>query len=240
MGNLIKVFAGLMVLIASILTFISCENDTNPVPLDGIVDVFVQDIKTDAGVKYGIVVYATANYEIKSAKVTAPGAGGKVYQLTASTNKQQFLYIPSTADYTSEMPVNGDYTFEIISTTDETITGKDAVGVEKLAPVVLKTATMANQQLKATWDKITAADGYVVRLYSADKSELLFSSNVLIDKAEFEFGTSTSGWASGTSPVVNTNYVVELIAIKTETGVTFDKWNNIQFFSVDSKTIKWE
>jgi len=240
MVNFRKVFAGLIVLSSVILTLVSCKNDANPVPLDALVDVVVQDIKTDAGVKYGIEVYATANYEIKSAKVTAPGTGGKVYQLTASANNHQFFYFPPTADYTSEMPVNGDYTFEIISTTNETISGKDIVGVEKLAPIVIKSATMTNQLLKTTWDTIMGADGYVVRFYSADKSELLFSSYVLIDKADFEFGASTAGWASGTLPIVNTNYVVELLAIKTETGVTVDKWNNLQFISMDSKTIKWE
>jgi hypothetical protein len=185
-------------------------------------------------------VYATSNYEIKSAKVTGPGTGGKVYQLTASLNKQQFNFTPQSSDYTTELPAKGDYVFEIISADDQKITGKDVVGDEKLAPIVIKTATMSNSLLKTTWDKISGVDTYVIRCYTANKSELLFSSGLLIDKADFEFGASTSGWDTGKSPVVGTNYVVELLAIKTETGVTIDKWNNLQFISADSKTIKWE
>jgi len=57
---------------------------------------------------------------------------------------------------------------------------------------------------------------------------------------EYEFGSSSAGWAYGVSPVVNTNYVVELLGVKVETGVQTNKANNIQFVTVDSKTIKWE
>ncbi len=236
-----KVFVGIFSLTIGVFTLMSCENDDAPTPLNAVVDVFIQDTKTDAGVKYGIVVYATANYEIKSAKVTAPGTGGKVYQLTATSNKQQFVYFPQTDDYASELPVKGDYLFEITSTSSETITGKDAVGDEKLAAIAIKTATMNSHLLKTTWDKIESTDAYVVKLYSADKSKLLFSSDLLAsDKVEYAFGATTSGWGNGESPVVNTNYVVELLGVRIETGVANDKVNNIQFLTLDSKTIKWE
>jgi len=235
-----KLFAGILMLSVGAVTFVSCIDD-DPDPLYAVVDVMIQDVKTETGVKYGIVVYATANYEIKSAKVTAPGTGGKVYQLTASSDKRQFVFIPQTADYATDLPVKGDYSFEIISVNDEKLTGKDAVGDEKLTPVVIKTATMATQKLKTTWDKVTGADAYVVKFYTANKAEFLFSSSFLAsDKVEFEFGATTAGWVTGKAPVANTNYVVELIAVKAETGVTADKGNNLKFLSVDSKTIKWE
>ncbi len=236
-----NLFAGLFVLSFGVFALVSCDNDDTPDPLNAVVDVFIQDVKTDGGVKYGIFVNAVANYEVKSVKVTAPGTNGKVYQLTATSNKKQFVFIPSTADYTSDLPVKGDYTFEVISTSDEKITGKDVVGDEKLTPITIKTATLANHLLKTTWDKVQDGDSYIVRLYSANKSELLFQSSTLTsDKSEFEFGATTTGWASGKSPVANTDYVVELLVVRYETGVTSDKGNNIQFITLDSKTIKWE
>ena len=240
MGNYRKVFASLVLLSAGVFTFVACDMESDPIPFNAGMDVVVQDIKTDAGIKYSIVVYASANIEIKSAKVTAPGAGGKVYQLTAASNSLQFVYKPQTADYTTEMPAAGDYTFEIISKTDEKITGKDVVGAEKLTPIVIKTTTMTSHLLKTTWDKIPTADAYVVRLYSANKAEMLFASNLLVDKAEYEFGANTTGWAYGKSPSINTDYVVELLGVKVETGVIIDKWSNLQFLTLDSKTIKWE
>ena len=239
--NFRKSFRGIFCLGVGILTMVSCDQDNSADPLKATVDVFVQDLKTETAVKYGVVVYVTANYELKSAKVTAPGTGGAVYTLQATANKKQFVLIPTVAQYTAEMPVKGDYSFEIVSTTDEKITGKDAVGDEKLASISIKTATITNHLLKTTWDKIQNTDAYVVNLYSADKSERLFSSSVITsDKAEYEFGSTTQGWATGKSPVVNTNYVVELVGVKYETGVSTDKGNNIQFVTLDSKTIKWE
>jgi len=240
MENFRKLLAGVLCLSAGVFALQSCIED-QPESLNAVADVIVQDMKTDAGVKYGIVVYATADFEIKSAKVTAPGTGGKVYDLTATANKMQFVYFPQAADYTTEFPVKGSYSLEIISSTDVKLVGTDDVGDEKLTPIVIKTATMASQKLKTTWDKITGADAYVVKLYSANKAELLFSSNYLAsDAVDFEFGSSSSGWAYGVSPVVNTNYVVELLGVKVETAVTVDKGNNLQFVTVDSKTIKWE
>jgi hypothetical protein len=242
MKNFRNLFAGLFVLSFGVFVLGSCNNEKdNPAPLNAVVDVYIQDIKTDAAVKYGIFVYAMANYDIKTAKVNAPGTGGKVYQLTATSKKNQFVFIPQTADYTSDLPLKGDYSFEIISTSNEKITGKDVVGNEKLSSIAIKSATMTNHLLKTMWDKVQGTDVYVVRFYSANKAELLFQSTTLAsDKVEYEFGTTTSGWAIGKSPVVNTNYVVELVGAKFETGVTTDKGNNVQFITLDSKIIKWE
>lgn len=240
MENFRKLFAGILCLSIGAFTLVSCEDD-DPVPLQAVVDVIVQDNKTDAGVRYGLIIYATSNYELKSVKVSGPGTTPEVYQLTATADKRQYIFEMETGDYTVALPPKGDYTFEITSTSDEKITVKDAVGDEKLAPITIKTAVMASQKLKTTWDKITGCDAYVVKFYSANKAELLFSSNFLAsDKAEYEFGASTSGWAAGKAPVVNTNYVVELLGVKAETGVTTDKANNLQFITLDSKTIKWE
>jgi hypothetical protein len=41
-------------------------------------------------------------------------------------------------------------------------------------------------------------------------------------------------------PVVGTNYLVQVLGVKYETGVTTDKAYNIQFISLASKTIKWQ
>jgi len=233
-------FTEILCLTFGVFALTSCDDD-DPAPLSAVVDVYIQDLKTDAGVKYGVVINATANYEIKTATVTAPGTDGKTYQLTATSNKRSFVFVPGTTDYTTELPVKGNYSYEITSVAGDKITGTDAVGEEKLAPIAIKTATMSGQKLKVTWDKLNGADSYMVRLYSSDKSELLFSGSLLTsDKTEFEFGKSTATWASGKSPVANTNYVVELIGIKFETGVTAGKTDNIQFISLDTKTIKWE
>jgi len=241
MVNSRKLFAGILCLSVGVFTMVSCIDDPDPAPFQAVVDIAVQDMQTDAGVRYGIVIYATSNYEIKSAKVTGPGASGEVYQLTATADKRQFVFKSETGDYTAALPTKGDYSFEITSAGDEKLTGKDIVGDEKLNSIAIKTATIANHLLKTTWDKVQGADSYVIRFYSEDKEEILFASTFLAsDKVEYEFGASTQGWAAGKSPVAGTNYVVELLGIKFETGVSTDKGNNIQFITLDSKDIEWE
>ncbi|MFA5328732.1 MAG: hypothetical protein WC384_13145 [Prolixibacteraceae bacterium] len=235
-----KLFAGILCLSIGTFTLVSCQDD-DPVPLQAVVDVMIQDLKTDAGIRYGLVIYATSNYEMKSVKVTGPGTNGEVYDLTATTDKRQFVFDMETGDYTAALPAKGDYSFEITSVNDEKLTLKDIVGDEKLTPIVIKTATITSQKLKTTWDKVTGAEAYIVNLYSSDKSQILYSSSYLADNAvEFEFGASTAGWASGKSPVAGTEYVLELKAIKAETGVSYDKGNNLQFVTLDSETITWE
>lgn len=235
-------FTGLICLCLGVFLITSCnDEDPTPAPLNAVGDVIIQDHKTDAGIRYGLVIYATSNYELKSVKVTGPGTTPQVYQLTATTDKHRYTFKMESGDYTAALPTKGDYTFEITSVNDQKITIKDVVGDEKLTPIAIKTAAMASQKLKTTWDKITGCDGYVVNFYSANKAEILFQSPILAsDKAEYEFGATTTGWATGKSPVVNTNYVVELLGVKFETGVTADKGNNVQFITLDSKTIKWE
>jgi len=235
-----NLFAGILSLSVGVFAFTSCMKD-DPAPLNAEVDVMVQDIKTDNGVKYGITIYAIANYEINTATVTGPGTNGEIYQLVAGSDKHQFTFIPETDDYSDVMPIKGDYTFEITSVSNEKITGKDVLGEEKLTPIVIKSTSITNHILKTTWDKVTGANAYVVRLYNEDKSEVVFSSTLLADdKTEYEFGPSTQGWGTGRSPVTDNDYHIELLGIKFETGVTYDLTNNIQFITLDSKSITWE
>ncbi|MBL7971293.1 MAG: hypothetical protein JNL03_07215, partial [Prolixibacteraceae bacterium] len=160
-----KLFAGILCLSIGVFSLVSCQDD-DPVPLQAVVDVMIQDYKTDAGIKYGLVIYATSNYELKSVKVTGPGAEGEIYQLTATGDKRQFVYEMETEDYTAALPLKGDYSFEIISAQDEKITLKDIVGDEKLDPIVIKTNAITDGKLKITWDKVTGTDAYIVNLRS--------------------------------------------------------------------------
>lgn len=222
------------------LSLVSCIDDSDTTP-QAAADVIIQDMKTDTGIKYGVVIYASANVDLSSVKVTSPGTPGKVYNLTATSYKSQFVYTPQASEYTSSMPVKGDYTIEVITTGGQTLNGKDIVGDEKLSPIVIKSATMNSQKLKVTWDKVSGAAAYIVRLYTANKEKLIYASNYIDkDAVEYEFSSTSDTWATGESPKANTMYVVELAGVKVETGVTVDQAYNLQFITVDTKDIKWE
>lgn len=232
--------SGLGLLVCSTI-FVSCMKD-NTTNLQAVGDIMIQDMKTDAGIKYGVIVYVNSNFEILSGKVTAPGTGGKVYQLTPTgTTKQQCVFYPQASDYTTDMPVKGDYTMEITATTGEVLYGKDAVGEEKLTPIVIKAVDITPSVTKITWDKVTNADAYLVRLYPADKSTILFTTDYLgSNVTEYNLSASSSGWGMGVSPVAGTNYIIELLGIRVETDAITDKGSNLQFITTDSRTIKWQ
>jgi predicted RNA-binding protein len=240
MNRLKNLFAGILCLTMGVFSLVSCNDDDDPA-LTGSADVYIVDQKIDDAVKYAITVQAVSNYEIKSATVTTPGTNGKTYELTASSAKIVFNYIPAETDYSTELPSKGDYKIEITSKNGEKITVKDVLGDEKLAHIAIKTAEMNNSKLKTTWDKVESVDTYQIRLYSENKKELIYYSNYLVSsKVEYEFGSTSNKWVAGKSPVKNTNYVVELIGLRFETGVTVNQLSNIQFTTLDSKTIKWE
>jgi hypothetical protein len=69
----------------------------------------------------------------------------------------------------------------------------------------------------------------------------LFTTDYLgKDITEYNLSASSSGWASGKSPVAGTDYVVELLGVRVETGVLVDKASNLQFITADTRNIKWK
>lgn len=231
--------SGLGLMLGS-LALVSCMKDSKTT-LQAVGDIIIQDTKTDAGVKYGLVVYVTANFEIASGTVTAPGTNGKVYQLTPTANKYQCIYSPKIADYTADMPVSGNYQIQVTATSGETLYGDDTVGTEKLDPIVIKTTEISPSVVKITWDAVANADAYIVRLYNADKTQVLFSTDYMTtDNKSFNLSSSSSGWASGVNPVAGTDYVLELVGVRVEKDVLTGKGSNLQFLTTDSKTVKWQ
>ena len=238
--NRFKILAlGTLCLVTSSLTFVSCIKE-NATTLQASGDIIVQDMKTDAGVKYGLVVYVTTNFPILSGKVTAPGTNGKIYPLTPTENRYQCVFYPQASDYSTDMPVAGTYSMSVTSTSGETLMGEDIVGSEKLNPIVIKSVELTSGIAKISWDQVTGADAYVVRLYSADKSTILFTTSYLNpDLTEYSLSAASSGWGSGFNPVAGTNYVLEILGVKVETNVTTDMGSNLQFITIDSKEIQW-
>lgn len=228
-------------LLVGTVTFTSC-NDKNEDPFNAMVDVFVQRVKTETSDKLAVTLYTYSNRDLKTVKATAPGQGGKVYDLAATGgNKQAFSYLPVTADYVTDMPTNGAYSFEITAVDNSKLTLTDQLGTQSLAAINFKTAAFADGKLKSTWDALTGAENYTVKLFSADGNTLLYISPIITSSTlEYSFNSTTQGWLTGMSPVVGTNYLIQVMGVKYEDGVTTDKAYNIQFTSLASKTIKWQ
>lgn len=229
------------ILLVGTVTFTSCK-DKNEDPFKASVDVLVQRVKTETSDKVAVALYTYANRDLKTVKATAPGQGAKVYDLTASAgNKQMFSYLPVAADYVTDMPAAGAYSFEVTALDNSKLTITDALGTQSLAAINFKTAAFADGKLKATWDALTGAENYTVKLFSADGNTLLYISPIIASTTlEYSFNSSTQGWLNGQVPVVGTDYQVQIMGVKYEDGVTTDKVYNLQFLSLSNKTIKWQ
>ena len=231
---------GAIILVGTV-TFTSCKDKIED-PFNATVDVFVQRVKTETSDKLAVSLYTFSNRELKTVKATAPGQGAKVYDLAATDgNKQMFSYLPVTADYVNDMPSNGTYSFEVTASDNSKLTITDLLGTQSLAAINLKTAAFADGKLKTTWDALSGSENYTVKLFSADGSTLFYVGPALLSTIlEFSFNNSTQGWLSGKSPVVGTDYLVQVLGVKFEDGVTVDKGYHIQFVSLASKIIKWQ
>ncbi|NWJ52794.1 MAG: hypothetical protein HXX14_18220 [Bacteroidetes bacterium] len=228
-------------LLVGTVTFTSCKDKNND-PFNATVDVFVQRVKTETSDKVAVALYTYGNRDLKTVKATAPGQGAKVYDLAATAgNKQIFSYLPVTADYVADMPTTGAYSFEVTAVDNSKLTLTDQLGAQSLAAINFKTAAFADGKLKSTWDALTGAENYTVKLFSADGNTLLYVSPIIASSTlEYSFNSTTLGWLNGKAPVVGTDYLVQVLGVKYEDGVSTDKAYNIQFISLASKTIKWQ
>ena len=228
-------------LLVGTVTFTSCT-DTKEDPFNAAVDVLVQRVKTETSDKVAVVLYTYANRDLKTVKATTPGQGAKVYNLTeTSGNKQVFSYLPVAADYVTDMPTSGAYSFEVTAADNTKLTLTDQLGTQSLAAINFKTAAFVDGKLKSTWDALTGVEYFTIKLFSADGATLLYVSPVITSSTlEYSFNSTTTGWVNGKTPVVGTDYVVQIMGVKYEDGVTTNKAYNIQFVSLASKTIKWQ
>lgn len=226
-------------LLLGTVTFTSCK-DKNEDPFNAKVDVFVQRVKTETSDKVAVTLYTYANRDLKTVKATAPGQGGRVYDLaTTADSKQVFTYLPVTADYVTDMPTNGAYSFEITAMDNSKLTLVNQLGTQSLTAINFKTAAFADGKLKSTWDALTGVENYTVKLFSADGKTLLYVSPIITSSTlEYSFNSSSLGWLK--TPVVGTDYLVQVMGVKYEDGITTDKAYHIQFVSLASKTIKWQ
>ena len=229
------------ILLVGTVTFTSCKDKIED-PFIATGDVFVQRVKTETSDKLAVSLYTYSNRELKTVKATAPGQGAKVYDLTITAgNNHVFSYLPVTADYITDMPTNGTYSFEVTASDNSKLTITDLLGTQSLAAINFKTAAFVDGKLKTTWDALSGCENFTVKLFSADGNTLLYVGPALLSTVlDFSFNSSTQGWLTGKSPVVGTDYLVQVAGVKFEDGVTVDKGYNVQFVSLASKTIKWQ
>lgn len=218
-----------------------CFGD-NETPLEVSVDAWV--VKKTEGEQpvYGVAFYAYGNKVMKSGTVTRQGGLGNFVHLGLNPGSIFTLYKePADEDFNPVIPESANYLFSVTAESGESFEGSDQLNPKNIGiPVILKTELDDVQKiLKVTWMKITAANGYVVKIANADGIVIYSSGAVDKEVTTLNINLLTGYW---TAPMEQGNtYTVEVDAFTYEnTATEYDAAFNLEEISMDTQTITWE
>ena len=229
-----------MILLVSVATLVSCNDDTEYVlpPLQGKGDVFVRCIKDGDEIKYAPVLYAMSNYYIDTAIVAGPGANGSDYQLSGYWgDKSVFRSVPENEDFTTSDITNGIYEFEIVSGLD-TLDVEDKLLDSRIDPMEITDLSYEQNthEFDITWNEIENADVYVVKIMDGIDGRYLYVSDRL-SKTEHEFSQYSRGW-SNFEKTAGKTYVLGVFAYEFE-DKDEQSGSDLNSESVEYREIEW-
>jgi hypothetical protein len=223
------------------LSFGSCLNDKDD-EFDVMADVVTLKKMIDDEVKYAPAYYAYGNQSITSGTVTLPdGETVQLESLSAST--YTFLIEPDDEDFTTTPPAEGNYLFEVTSTNGEVLESSDNQEFDDLGFAVVDSVGFDENEtyLYLTWDEVTGADYYVVRLLDSSENIIFNGYSVEGDETEYyisSYYTTTGTWT--VTPTDGATYILRIQTAKYDSDATEDNnIYNIQEFSVSDTEITW-
>jgi len=226
----------MMLLIVAGLASCNDDNDTEPFEVFGET-VTLKKMVNDT-VNYAVAYYAFGNYPMTSAKMKFP-SGDSISLTDTETSKQTFYKEPDPTDYSKNTPTEGTYTFTVVNE-GITHTATDELEIQDfdIPDITEVTPGTSNASLTVKWDKITNADGYVVRLKN-DEDETIFVSTLLPSTSSNYIISSSTGFSKQFES--GKTYTVELQALLFEdTATASDYWHNIEMISIASQDLVWE
>jgi hypothetical protein len=230
-----------LALITGASIFISCLDDPEPAALDAMPDVFAQKMVKEGEEKISLNFWVQGNKELASVTVEGPEDGTWTLEKDENSNSV-FKLLPESEDYTASFPETGTYTFTVTSTqaNEDPLTVTDELGEEELEIPVINFIEYENDKLKTNWEPVTNADRYLIRLYDHTDNLIYVGPQLGSSETEYSFGLSEQGWLDpDNKPEEGETYPLELIAIRYESDVDFNKEYNIQFLSITSTEVVW-
>jgi hypothetical protein len=214
--------------------------DPEEVAFDPAADVFVitKTVATENEVDtlYGLALHAFANKPMQSVAVT--GDDDETYDLESFEGyPYDFYYQTPDNQFTSEMPADGSYSFDIVAQSGETSMLSDNLSDDAIFPTdTIKYEFDAGQKkMKLTWTEIDDADYLIVKMVD-DDDQVFQSTSLLGDKEEYTIAATGSGWASDFEPADGETYTVQIDAFKYESG---QNGVNLQAKAISMQTIVW-
>lgn len=223
------------VLVSIALFLASCNKSKDEG--SGTGDAIIVAKQSGTNTVYGLSLYAYSFSPFQSVKTTCAADPSKIYSLKVNQEyKTNFYYETPIADFTAAKPAASIYKFSAVFENGATNEFQDDLTDKVLAiPAIVKTEyTATSKELGVTWTPVTGADSYAINIL--DGTTLVYSSPELVNTLKYLAVGSSSGWATGVTPVIGKTYTVRLLAFLYEpSGNSY----NIQSVSITDKQVAW-
>ena len=204
--------------------------------------VFIKKI-IDGEPVVGTAYYAYSNKTLSSCIVTPPNSTESINLSAFGINTLLFTHEPSNAEYTSSLPIEGNYLFNATSSDNETVEISDEQSYYDLGFAQLdeKTFDTNNNWLHLTWGVITGVDNYTVSLINSSGETIFNGYAVKADSPEFYISTLLDVGIWTIQPTYNNTYTLRIKCFKYDTDATEDDYTySVQEISQQDYSIVWK
>lgn len=214
----------IVVLIFYNFFFISC-NKEEETTYEAEADVFVKKKLVDGVVEYAPVFYVYGTASIESVTVTPPDGETETVELEQSENYTTvFEKDANGEDFSTELPDEGVYTFDILFKDGVSYSASDYLYDEELDLPVISECYWddANSSVYVSWEPVSNVYAYSVNFFDQDNNIVFSSIAYTSDVSEVLIDIYTSLWYE--TPTNDMNLTVEVNAYSYESNATEDNW----------------
>ena len=219
----------------------SCNNDADNDAFDVYADAYIIKKLVNDEAQSAAAFYVYGNSGIASVTVTPPADGGEPFELSRSPESSyNFFKEPDVSEFTTELPTEGTYQFEIINTGGENILKNDLlenIGLE--IPVIDSTSYQPEDfSLKVNWERIQGIDGYVVKLLNSSGLLVFISFAITPTAKEFTINSNSGNWEIQVNNGDNLTLQVQAFAYDSDASNELNIYN-IGEIAIAEKEIIW-
>ncbi len=230
-----KKFGPLFIMILVLIGVTSC-NDENTEAFEVKGDAIIIKRMLTGEDTYASALYVYGNYQMSDVSVITPDE--QTITLTAADeNQRAYLKEPGIADFSTEVPATGLYSFYVTNEDIEHST-TDVLEFNDIGYATITEASYDGGTIMVEWESVDEASNYMVKLVDEDFTTI-FTGYLLTSSANiFQIQSSTGTWNS--TPTAGGTYFVEVHAFEYDTEATSSDYTyNINEISIATETVVW-
>lgn len=231
-----KLFHRILLLPLFSVMLFSCEEED--VPLVAIGDVFIQSVRINDTVQYGLCYFAYSSDKMEKATVFKEG-DDLIISLDSVKGRYTYIHYPDSLEFKTSKPLRAKYIFDVDFDNGEHYETSDFLDSVSLKPVKIKECRFDKEGLKiiVDWEGSSLADQYVVNL-KTNNNEIVFKSEVFnLNQTFLWIYSYSNGWLNNKQPIGGEKYKVTITAYQ---ATSYPSALNLQSVSVaESDYVHW-